>query len=75
MTPDHVNPIQWTHAMGVARQACARIFRDGGTPADALAQFGVTEAARQGAQAGADWSRTVETIAQSLCAVPVRRAA
>lgn len=71
MTPDHVNPIQWTHAMGVARQACARIFRDGGKPADALAQFGVGEGARE----SADWSRTVETIAQSLCAVPVRRAA
>ena len=71
MTPDHVNPIQWTHAMGVARQACARIFRDGGTPADALTQFGVSEAARE----SADWSRTVETIAQALCAVPVRRAA
>ena len=36
MTPKHINPQQWQHAIGIARQPCARIFRDGGAPADAL---------------------------------------
>jgi hypothetical protein len=30
MTPRYVNPMQWQQAMGYARQACARIFRDAG---------------------------------------------
>ena len=58
----HHNPVQWSQAMGYARQACARIFRDGGTPADALAAFGLP--ARE---ALADWNIAVERIAQILC--------
>jgi hypothetical protein len=49
--PDHINPFQWHQAMGVARQACARIFRDGGRPADALAAFGLKDAVSK------DWSK------------------
>jgi hypothetical protein len=72
MTPDHVNPIAWHQSLGVARQACARVFRDGGTPADALAAFGLKPAAHQ----GADWSRVVEIIAERMCGQqPLRRAA
>lgn len=67
-TPEHINPLQWHQAIGIARQACARIFRDGGNPADALAAFGVTASK-------ADWSKAVEVIAESLCREPVRRAA
>lgn len=71
MTPDHVNPIQWNQSIGYARQAAARIFRDGGTPADAMRAFGVTS----GNPDKADWSKAVEAIAQVLCAAPLRKAA
>ncbi len=73
MTPDHVNPVQWAQAMGYARQSCARVFRDGGSPADALEAFGLS---RLEDATVLDWSRTVDRIAQSLCAAPaLRRAA
>jgi hypothetical protein len=67
--PYHINPIQWHQAMGYARQACARIFRDGGGPQDALRAFGVKSTAP------ADWACAVELIAHMLCARPARRAA
>lgn len=72
LAPDHVNPFQWNEAMGIARQACARIFRDGGRPQDALSAFGIG-ASRAGEVK--DWSKTVEVIAELLCREPVRRAA
>ncbi len=72
MTPEHINPLQWHQAIGVARQSCARVFRDGGTPEDALGAFGLKSV---DAAHGADWGRAVETIAESLCAYPMRRAA
>jgi hypothetical protein len=69
--PDHVNPVQWQQAQGVARQTCARFFRDGGTPEDALNAFGLS-----GDETVAlDWSRAVDSIAQTLCSAPVRRVA
>lgn len=71
MIPVHVNPVQWQQAQGVARQACARFFRDGGSATDALQAFGLDAAEVE----SADWSRAVDTIAQSLCVTPVRRAA
>ena len=67
--PDHINPVQWHQSLGYARQACARVFRDGGAPRDALEAFGLT------APNGADWSKAVETIAEVLCARPLRKAA
>jgi hypothetical protein len=70
MGPGHVNPLQWHQAVGVARQSCARFFRDGGSPADALAAFGLPAEAQS-----SDWGKTVESIARVLCATPVRRAA
>jgi hypothetical protein len=55
----------------VARQTCARFFRDGGTPEDALNAFGLS-----GDETVAlDWSRAVDSIAQTLCSAPVRRVA
>ena len=41
MSPRYINPVQWQQSIGYARQACARLFRDGSTPADALAAFGL----------------------------------
>ena len=68
MSPRHVNPVQYAQAVGYARSACARIFRDGGSPDDALSAFRVETGTR-------DWAVAVERIAQSLCASPMRKAA
>ncbi len=67
--PAHINPVQWNQSLGYARQACARIFRDGGSPADAATAFGLD------AKSVTDWSRAVELVAESLSRVPVRRVA
>lgn len=71
MIPEHVNPMQWHQAVGVARQSCARFFRDGATANDAMRAFG----ADIGAAGVADWAKAVEAIAQVLCARPEKRAA
>jgi len=71
MSFNHINPLQWHQAMGVARASCARFFRDGGTPLDALRAFGLGADDRS----AHDWSRAVEAIAESLCAAPMKRAA
>ena len=70
MSPSYINPVQWQQAMGYARQACARIFRDGGTPAQAVHAFGLGTA-----DPPPDWSIAVDRIAQSLCAPALRKAA
>lgn len=70
-TPDRFDPAQWHQAIGLARQACARIFRDGGNPADALRAFGIPLSSSK----ATDWSAAVDRIAQSLCTPPLRRAA
>jgi hypothetical protein len=70
MRPSHINPVQWTEAAGMARQSCARIFRSGGTPADAMRAFGLGA----GIANAADWVKAVETITHALC-TPMRRAA
>ncbi len=68
MSPRYINPVQYAQALGYARSACARIFRDGGSPSDALGAF-------QLEAGGTDWATAVERIAQSLCAQPMRKAA
>ena len=70
MSPRNINPVQWQQAQGYARQACARIFRDGGSPPEALAAFGLSAA-----DPASDWSIAVDRIAQSLCAPALRKAA
>lgn len=65
----HINSVQWEQAMGYARQACAGIFRDGGTPRAALSAFGLT------VTGPADWSVAVDRIALVLCSAPRRKAA
>ena len=69
MFPRHLNSVQWEQALGYARQACARIFRDGGSPQAALKAFGLADTGN------ADWSAAVDRIAQSLCAPQQRKAA
>ena len=61
-------PAQWQQNLGLARQACARIFRDGGTPAEALRVFGLPAA-----DAPRDWSVVVDRIAASLGAQGANR--
>jgi hypothetical protein len=63
----HINSVQWEQAMGYARQACAGIFRDGGSPRAALSAFGLSVAD------AADWSTAVDRIALALCARPLSR--
>ena len=65
------DPGQWHQAIGVARQACARIFRDGGTATDAVRTFGLPPAN----DGKTDWSRAVTLIAESLCTRRIKRAA
>lgn len=67
--PDHLSPLQWHQAIAVSRQECARIFRNGGTPGDALIAFGLK------ADDAVSWERAVDQIAGELCARPVMRAA
>ena len=69
MFPRHINAVQWEQAIGYARAASARIFRDGGTPAGALSAFGL-----DGAE-GAGWGTAVDRIAQALCTPQQRKAA
>ena len=71
MNTNHINSVQWTQAIGYTRQACARIFRDGGSTRDALSAFGLT-----GSEiADSEWSRAVDLIATSLCNRPIALAA
>lgn len=71
MIPEHINPMQWHQAVGIARQSCARFFRDGATAKDAMRAFG----ADAGAADVADWGKAVEAIARVLCKRPEKRAA
>ena len=61
MMKQHVDAAQMDYATGIARQVCARVFRDGGTPADAMEVFGI---AHVGVHAG--WRDAVDTIARAL---------
>lgn len=65
MTKHYKNSAEWDHATGVARQVCARVFRDGGAPADALEAFGLAHGDIQ-----SDWRSAVESIAHGLCQKP-----
>lgn len=69
--PDYVGPAQWQQAVGYSRQACARVFRDGGTPADALSAFGLTADTDH----AGNWDKTVDAIASLICQQQLRRAA
>ena len=71
MEYDRLNPVQWHQAQGYARQYCARVFRDGGTPLDAIRAFGLVGSCED----ETDWSKAVSLIADSLCQQSPRRAA
>lgn len=71
MASNHFNPVQWQQALGYSRQSCARVFRDGGSPADALRAFNLDTTGI----GDNDWSRAVEMIAGALCSRPLSMAA
>ena len=50
------------YATTIARQICARVFRDGGAPADALDAYGLAHEDVQG-----NWRAAVDLIAAALC--------
>ena len=62
MTIKAQNSFEWDHVQGVARQVCARVFRDGGAPSDALEAFGLAHSEIHG-----NWREAVDTIASALC--------
>lgn len=68
-SPAHVNPILWQQSLGLARQICARVFRDGGQAGDALSAFGLK------ANPQMTWDKAVELIAEEMSRSPRRRAA
>lgn len=67
--PSHLNPMQWHQALAVSRQTCARVFRDGGSPVEALAAFGLA------GSSDVNWDKAVDLIAEELCAHPMPKAA
>lgn len=67
--PSHLNPMQWHQALAVSRQVCARVFRDGGLPADALASFGLKTSEV------INWDKAVDLIAEEICTHPIAQAA
>lgn len=69
--PLHLNPMQWHQALSVSRQTCARVFRDGGSPAEALAAFGLKSEQSD----RLTWERAVDQIAEEICSHPIARAA
>jgi hypothetical protein len=69
-TPANLNPIHWHQSLGLARQVCARVFRDGGKPTDALVAFGLP------ARADIGWDKAVELVAMAMAhGAPGRKAA
>jgi predicted site-specific integrase-resolvase len=71
MTQTHINSLHWHQSQGVARQTCARFFRDGMKPADAMRAFGLEVSDVD----VSDWSKAVEGIANVLSSAPQRRVA
>ncbi|MBS0242341.1 MAG: hypothetical protein JSS20_09195 [Proteobacteria bacterium] len=65
-TPAHVNPMLWQQSMGLARQIAARVFRDNGTPSDAVSVVGLS------APSLLTWDKAVERIAEHLSASTAR---
>lgn len=62
INPANINAVQWDQAVGLARHSCARIFRNGGTPADALLAVGARSAAGK-----PDWDGAIRSIAIHFC--------
>jgi hypothetical protein len=62
LEPRHVHPLRWREAIDVARDICARFFRDGRSPADAVRSVGLTTSG------AATWAHAVNVLAELHCA-------
>lgn len=67
LEPRHIPPRRWHEALDVSREACARFFRDGRSPADVLRACGMAPAGL------VDWAHAVNVIAEIHCAPAERR--
>jgi hypothetical protein len=65
LEPRHVRPQQWRQAIDVSRETCARFFRDGRSPADAVRAYGMAPSEAAG------WTGAVHAIAEAVCAGPM----
>ena len=61
--PANINPVQWSQAVGLARQAAARVYREGGSAREAAESFGIRLAKPQ----ELTWDRAVEAMAECVC--------
>jgi hypothetical protein len=62
LEPRHVHPLRWRQAIEVARETCARYFRDSRSPADAVRAHGLSPSDTDG------WAHAVNLIAELHCA-------
>lgn len=61
--PANINPVQWSQAVGLARQAAARVYREGGSAREAAESFGV----KVGKAQDFSWDRAIEMMAERVC--------
>jgi hypothetical protein len=61
--PANINPVQWSQAVGLARQAAARVYRNGGSAREAAESFGV----RLENAPETSWDRAIEMMAERVC--------
>lgn len=61
--PANINPVQWCQAIGLARQAAARVYRNGGSAREAAESFGVKLTKDQ----DLSWDRAIEVMAERAC--------
>ncbi len=59
----NINPAQWNQALGLARQACAEVFKKGGGPTDAIRAHGLSSHATQ----PLNWGKAIPLIALAFC--------
>jgi hypothetical protein len=64
LEPRHVHPVRWHQSVEVARETCARFFRDGRAPTDAVRAHGIASSALT------DWAGAVNALAELHNALP-----
>jgi hypothetical protein len=65
--PSNINPVQWSQAVGLARQAAARVYRNGGAAREAAESIGV----QLGPGQDLSWDRAIEMMAERICGAMV----
>ena len=60
--PANINPVQWSQSVGLARQAAARVYREGGSAREAAESFGVKVG-----KGDVSWDRAIEMMAERVC--------